>query len=268
MGPATLYGTLKKLVDQGLAEELAHRPDGRRRQASPVLPAHRLGPAGLRRGSRPPRRTGADRPEQPRARTRLTMTAPPAVPVPGPPLPERLPARVRRGPRRALRRPRCRPRHPGGPNQDRPRPGRHHPPLPPGARHDRTAQRHDPRHRHRPPRRCRRRQRDDRARPRHRSSSASPSCSPSPSAARSPAPYRVPDSNLRRRRLRKAAALGATFVASFAIYITLIGDTWTSRETVLAIVGNLAMFGAVGYLIAGLLTPRTPDQIESARPAA
>ncbi len=27
MGPATLYGTLKKLVDQGLAEELARRPD-------------------------------------------------------------------------------------------------------------------------------------------------------------------------------------------------------------------------------------------------
>ena len=27
MGPATLYGTLKKLVDQSLAEELAHRPD-------------------------------------------------------------------------------------------------------------------------------------------------------------------------------------------------------------------------------------------------
>lgn len=27
MGPATLYGTLKKLVDQNLAEELAHRPD-------------------------------------------------------------------------------------------------------------------------------------------------------------------------------------------------------------------------------------------------
>jgi DNA-binding PadR family transcriptional regulator len=35
MGPATLYGTLKKLVDQGLAEELARRPadddDQRRR---------------------------------------------------------------------------------------------------------------------------------------------------------------------------------------------------------------------------------------------
>lgn len=26
MGPATLYGTLKRLVDQGLAEELAHPP--------------------------------------------------------------------------------------------------------------------------------------------------------------------------------------------------------------------------------------------------
>jgi DNA-binding PadR family transcriptional regulator len=35
MGPATLYGTLKRLVDQGLAEELARRPsaddDQRRR---------------------------------------------------------------------------------------------------------------------------------------------------------------------------------------------------------------------------------------------
>ena len=27
MGPATLYGTLKKLVDQGFAEELPRRPD-------------------------------------------------------------------------------------------------------------------------------------------------------------------------------------------------------------------------------------------------
>jgi DNA-binding PadR family transcriptional regulator len=35
MGPASLYGTLKRLVDQGLAEELEHRPgpddDQRRR---------------------------------------------------------------------------------------------------------------------------------------------------------------------------------------------------------------------------------------------
>ena len=28
MGPATLYGTLKKLVDQGFAEELGRRPAG------------------------------------------------------------------------------------------------------------------------------------------------------------------------------------------------------------------------------------------------
>ncbi len=35
MGPATLYGTLKKLVDHGLAEELAERPvdgDDKRRR--------------------------------------------------------------------------------------------------------------------------------------------------------------------------------------------------------------------------------------------
>ena len=35
MGPATLYGTLKRLVDDGLAEELAHRPvpdDDKRRR--------------------------------------------------------------------------------------------------------------------------------------------------------------------------------------------------------------------------------------------
>jgi DNA-binding PadR family transcriptional regulator len=35
MGPATLYGTLKRLLDQGLVEELAHRPlpdDDKRRR--------------------------------------------------------------------------------------------------------------------------------------------------------------------------------------------------------------------------------------------
>ena len=34
----------------------------------------------------------------------------------------------------------------------------------------------------------------------------------------------------------------------------LIGDEWTVRETVLAAVGTPAMIGAVGFLIAGLLT--------------
>jgi hypothetical protein len=70
---------------------------------------------------------------------------------------------------------------------------------------------------------------------------------------------RVPDSNLRRRRLLTAAILGATFVTSYVTYSLLIGDTWGVRETVLATIGTLALFGAVGYLVAGLLTPRTPD---------
>ncbi len=76
---------------------------------------------------------------------------------------------------------------------------------------------------------------------------------------------RVPDSNLRRRRLWTAAVLGAVFVASFATYSVLIGDNWGVRETVLTIIGTLAMFGAAGYLIAGLLTPRTPDYRIAAR---
>jgi len=79
---------------------------------------------------------------------------------------------------------------------------------------------------------------------------------------------RVPDTNLRRRRLGAAAILGATFVTSYATHSMLIGDTWTGRETVLAIIGTLAMFGAIGFLIAGLLTPRTPHYSEVARPAA
>lgn len=70
---------------------------------------------------------------------------------------------------------------------------------------------------------------------------------------------RVPNSNLRRRRLRTGAVLGAIFVTSYVIYSLVIGNTWTVRETVLATIGTLAMFGAIGFLIAGLLTPRTPD---------
>jgi hypothetical protein len=71
---------------------------------------------------------------------------------------------------------------------------------------------------------------------------------------------RAPDSDGRRRRLRIAAVLGVVFVASFVAYLLLIGDTWTTRETVLAIIGNAAMIGAVGFLAAGLLTPRTSER--------
>ena len=60
------------------------------------------------------------------------------------------------------------------------------------------------------------------------------------------------------------AILGATFVTSYVTYSLLIGDTWTGRETVLAIIGTLAMFGAIGFLIAGLVTPRTPEYDQAA----
>lgn len=71
---------------------------------------------------------------------------------------------------------------------------------------------------------------------------------------------RVPDSNLRRRRLRTAAVLGVIFVISYVVYSVLIGESWTVRETVLTMIGVPAMFGAVGFLVAGLATPRSPQQ--------
>ncbi|MGQ0431017.1 MAG: hypothetical protein ACT452_01270 [Microthrixaceae bacterium] len=76
---------------------------------------------------------------------------------------------------------------------------------------------------------------------------------------------RVPDSELRHRRLRIGAILAGVFVISYVVYSLLIGDTWTVRETVLAIIGTLAMFGAIGFLVAGLLTPRTSDHTEVAQ---
>jgi hypothetical protein len=71
---------------------------------------------------------------------------------------------------------------------------------------------------------------------------------------------RAPDPHRRRRRLRTAAVLGVVFVASFVAYLILIGDTWSTRDTVLAITGNAAMIGAVGFLAAGLLTPKTYER--------
>ena len=68
---------------------------------------------------------------------------------------------------------------------------------------------------------------------------------------------RTPDTDLRRRRLRTAAVLGAVFAVSYALYVSLIGDSWTLRETVLALVGTTAMIGSFVFLIIGLLTPKT-----------
>lgn len=70
---------------------------------------------------------------------------------------------------------------------------------------------------------------------------------------------RTPNSNLRRRRLRTAAVLAVVFGVTYTAYMMLIGDEWTVRETVLAGVGTPAMIGAVGFGIAGLLTPRSTD---------
>lgn len=69
---------------------------------------------------------------------------------------------------------------------------------------------------------------------------------------------RRPDTHARRRRLAVGAVLGGVFVASYATYVALIGDRWTVRETVLAVVGTTAMFGSAAFLIAGLLTPKDP----------
>jgi hypothetical protein len=71
---------------------------------------------------------------------------------------------------------------------------------------------------------------------------------------------RTPDPHRRRRRLQTAAVLWGIFVASFVAYVLLIGDTWSTRETVLAIIGNAAMIGAVGFLAAGLLTPKANER--------
>lgn len=70
---------------------------------------------------------------------------------------------------------------------------------------------------------------------------------------------RVPNSNLRRRRLQTAAALGATFVLTYVTFLLTVGDSWTITDTLLALVGTPAMIAAPLFLLAGLLTPRTPD---------
>lgn len=69
---------------------------------------------------------------------------------------------------------------------------------------------------------------------------------------------RMPDSGRRRDRLRKAAVLAGIFVASYGTFLLTVGDTWSPSDTILALVGTPAMFGAVGFLLAGLLTPRGP----------
>lgn len=67
---------------------------------------------------------------------------------------------------------------------------------------------------------------------------------------------RALDPDLRHRRFVNAAVSGVVFAASFTIYLLVIGDHWTVRETALSVIGTTAMFVAIGFLVAGLLTPR------------
>ncbi len=69
---------------------------------------------------------------------------------------------------------------------------------------------------------------------------------------------RTPDTHRRHRRLVLAAILAAVCVVSFVVYYLVIGDRWTVRETVLAVVGAIAMVGAPVFLALGLLTPKAP----------
>ena len=68
---------------------------------------------------------------------------------------------------------------------------------------------------------------------------------------------RTPDSNRRRRRL----SIGAVFVASYVTYDSVAwpNGKWTITMTLLLLIGVPAMFGAIAFLIAGLLTPKSGD---------
>lgn len=79
--------------------------------------------------------------------------------------------------------------------------------------------------------------------------------------------FRVPDSSLRRKRLRISAVLGLVFAVSYATFLLTVGESWTITDTALALIGTSAMVGAPLFLVAGLLTPRTPDAaVEAASP--
>ena len=72
---------------------------------------------------------------------------------------------------------------------------------------------------------------------------------------------RTPVAGLRRRRLTISAVLAIVFVVCFGVYLMVIGDTWTPRDTILAAVGTLAMIGAPLFLVVGLLTPKADPHL-------
>ncbi len=68
---------------------------------------------------------------------------------------------------------------------------------------------------------------------------------------------RTPDSNRRRRRLGTGGVLTVVFLASYISLYNPSRDRWAGGEQALIAIGVLAMVGAIVFLIAGLLTPRT-----------
>ena len=70
---------------------------------------------------------------------------------------------------------------------------------------------------------------------------------------------RTPDPSRRKRLLRRSAFSGVIFVACVIGYFIVIWDEEASTPWLLipSLLGTFAMFGAVGFLVAALLTPRT-----------
>ena len=74
---------------------------------------------------------------------------------------------------------------------------------------------------------------------------------------------RTPVAGLRRRRLSTSAALAGLFVVCQAAYFALVGDTWTTRETLFVVVGTSALVGALIFFVVGLFTPKVGPQLVS-----
>jgi hypothetical protein len=79
---------------------------------------------------------------------------------------------------------------------------------------------------------------------------------------------RTPDSDRRRRRLVTAGILATICALSILSYMHDLDDETISSLSLMLhnAIGVPAMFGAIGFLIAGLLTPRAPQQPTTPRP--
>lgn len=74
---------------------------------------------------------------------------------------------------------------------------------------------------------------------------------------------RTPDSSQRTRRLRMSALSAGVFAAAVVGYIIVIWDEEASTLGLLlpSLLGMAALTGAVWFLIAGLLTPRSANDL-------